>query len=46
MKKGYQPKDTGKLTNFHYGTEKDRRDEEALTESGQQPMKQIKKRKK
>ncbi|WP_226038229.1 hypothetical protein [Aquibacillus saliphilus] len=42
-KKPYQPKDSGKLTNFHYATEKDRRDEEALTTEGTKEMKHFKK---
>ncbi|MFC4322881.1 hypothetical protein [Litchfieldia salsa] len=33
-KEPYQPKDTGKLTNFHYASNEDRRDEEVLTEHG------------
>ncbi|WP_268877710.1 hypothetical protein [Priestia abyssalis] len=35
----YQPEDTGKLTNFHYGTQKDRRKPEALTPEGTKEMK-------
>ena len=46
MAKPYQPKDTGKLTNREYGTEKNRRDEEAITENGVQDMKQIRQKKK
>ncbi|WP_281350673.1 hypothetical protein [Metabacillus lacus] len=39
-KKVYQPKDTGKLTNIHYGSpEKDDRLEKALTEQGTEKLK-------
>ncbi|WP_268911929.1 hypothetical protein [Aquibacillus kalidii] len=41
-KKTYQPKDTGKLTNFHYGTDKDERQEDALTQNGTVNMKKKK----
>ncbi|MCT2535759.1 hypothetical protein NC661_07505 [Aquibacillus koreensis] len=39
--KPFQPKDTGKLTNFHYGTDKDDREEEALTTEGTKDMNQV-----
>ncbi|MRH45080.1 hypothetical protein GH741_20780 [Aquibacillus halophilus] len=42
--KPYQPKDTGKLTNFHYASKKDRRDEEALTPEGTKDLNQFKKK--
>ncbi|WP_281279568.1 hypothetical protein [Aquibacillus sediminis] len=42
-KKTFQPKDTGKLTNVHYGTKKDDRQETAMTEEGTKNMKQFKK---
>ncbi|MBE4908445.1 hypothetical protein IMZ08_10295 [Bacillus luteolus] len=33
-KETFQPKDTGKLTNKHYGMEDDKRTEEVLTDHG------------
>ncbi|WP_407268478.1 hypothetical protein [Radiobacillus sp. PE A8.2] len=46
MGKSFQPKDTGKLTNMHYGSKKDKREEEALTDQGVKNMDQIMKNKK
>ncbi|MDF0725508.1 hypothetical protein PY093_02125 [Cytobacillus sp. S13-E01] len=37
----FQPKDTGKLTNYHYGTKEDRRTEEALTNDGTVKMESV-----
>jgi hypothetical protein len=39
-KETYQPKDTGKLTNFHYASKEDKRDEEILTEHGTEKLDQ------
>jgi len=33
QKGSYQPEDTGKLTNFHYGTQKDKRKPGAAPEN-------------
>ncbi|WP_283244069.1 hypothetical protein [Bacillus suaedaesalsae] len=33
-----QPEDTGKLTNFHYGSEKDKRTEMARTNTGEKKL--------
>ena len=38
-KRQYQPEDTGKLTNFHYGTEKDKRKSGALSPENTKNMK-------
>ncbi|WP_169891148.1 hypothetical protein [Litchfieldia alkalitelluris] len=40
-KEAFQPKDTGKLTNFHYATEEDRREEEVLTEDGTENIENV-----
>jgi hypothetical protein len=37
-KETFQPKDTGKLTNFHYGSKEDKRTEELLTSIDQRPL--------
>lgn len=34
-----QPKDTGKLTNFHYGSKKDHRSEKVHMEDGEKKVK-------
>jgi hypothetical protein len=34
QKNAFQPKDTGKLTNFHYGTKEDQRQPEVLATEG------------
>jgi hypothetical protein len=40
-KEAFQPKDTGKLTNTHYGMEDDKRNEEALTDHGTVDIKSV-----
>lgn len=46
MEKSYQPIDTGKLTNVHYGGKEDQREEKAMTSEGLKSMKEIEKEKK
>lgn len=40
-KEAFQPKDSGKLTNEHYGMEDDKRSEEALIDHGTVDMKSV-----
>jgi hypothetical protein len=40
-KETFQPKDTGKLTNFHYGSAEDKRKEEAITSKGDQHLSEV-----
>lgn len=35
----FQPEDTGKLTNFHFGSEKDHRTEKGRTKNGEKKLK-------